>query len=499
MLMALSIQGLSQSNISGTIRFKDLPIENAIVGIEGSTLSVLSDKEGRFIMESVPLGKQTLVVSAIGFKTFRMPLHLLPDQNDISLTIELLKMELNLEEFVVTGTRTERPKEALAMTVDVLDNQLFQQTQSSYLAEGLCFQSGLRVETDCQTCNFTQLRMNGLGGGYTQLLINSRPIFSALNGLYGLEQIPASMIDQVEIVRGGGSALYGSNAVAGIVNVITRKPDQNGFELSSRFRAIGKQSGEFQLSGMVSNASSDKKRGISILFANRSRQEWDANGDGFSELPRIQGQSIGVNGFIHGSKSELNFSLNSIMEQREGGDRLDLVPHKREQSEQRLSYLQTINADWTRDIGDKSELVLYSGFQNTDRTHYTGFIGSDGYGLTDNQTFQGGIQYNTSLNREMKPEHLLTLGAEYQYDYVFDEIEAYSYLIDQEVSQTGVFAQSDWVLGRHLNLLSGIRLNTHNLVDFPIVTPRVALKYSPTTNTNVRMAYSRGFQGAASI
>jgi outer membrane receptor for ferrienterochelin and colicins len=88
------------------------------------------------------------------------------------------------------------------------------------LSEGLSFSPGLRIENDCQNCGFSQVRMNGMEGPYSQILINSHPIFSGLAGVYGLELIPTNMIERIEVVRGGGSALYGSNAIAGTINII---------------------------------------------------------------------------------------------------------------------------------------------------------------------------------------------------------------------------------------------------------------------------------------
>ena len=98
---------------------------------------------------------------------------------------------------------------------------------STDLAKSLSYQSGLRVENNCQNCGFPQVRINGLEGPYSQILINSRPVVSALSGVYGLEQIPVSMIDRVEVVRGGGSALFGANAVGGTINIITKDPVNN--------------------------------------------------------------------------------------------------------------------------------------------------------------------------------------------------------------------------------------------------------------------------------
>lgn len=83
------------------------------------------------------------------------------------------------------------------------------QTQSVNIAEGLCFTPGLRTEGNCTNCGFTQLRMNGLDGSYTQILVNSRPVFTGLTGVYGLELIPSNMVERIEVVRGGGSALFG--------------------------------------------------------------------------------------------------------------------------------------------------------------------------------------------------------------------------------------------------------------------------------------------------
>ena len=105
----------------------------------------------------------------------------------------------------MTGTKTFKRQTKSAVIVNVIDSKTLDNVQACNLSEGLRFQSGLRVETDCQTCNYTQLRMNGLAGGYSQILINGRPIFSPLTGLYGLEQIPVNMIDNIEIIRGGGS------------------------------------------------------------------------------------------------------------------------------------------------------------------------------------------------------------------------------------------------------------------------------------------------------
>ena len=120
-----------------------------------------------------------------------------------------------------------------------MNMKTFEYTNSCNLAQGLNFQPGVRVENNCQNCGFQQVRINGLDGPYTQILIDSRPIFTALSGVYGLEQLPANMIDRVEVMRGGGSALFGSSAIAGTINIITKEPTRNSAQISHTLTGVG--------------------------------------------------------------------------------------------------------------------------------------------------------------------------------------------------------------------------------------------------------------------
>jgi outer membrane receptor for ferrienterochelin and colicins len=152
-------------------------------------------------LQNIPIGSHQIKVSFIGFATKLLTLTIADTKLQVR-DVALTSISNRLNSVVVTGTRTARKRSESPLAVNILDSKTFNITQSNTLADGLCFQPGLRMETDCQTCNYSQLRMNGLGGSYSQVLINSRPVFSSLMSLYGLEQIPANMIDRVEIVRG---------------------------------------------------------------------------------------------------------------------------------------------------------------------------------------------------------------------------------------------------------------------------------------------------------
>lgn len=150
---------------------------------------------------------RTLLLSVLSI--FILPVHGQADSDDM--------LTRTLEAVVVSSNRNETTRRMAPTLVSVIGENLFATTNSATLSQGLNFQPGVRVENNCQNCGFQQVRINGLDGPYTQILIDSRPIFSSLAGVYGLEQIPANMIERVEVMRGGGSALYGSSAIAGII------------------------------------------------------------------------------------------------------------------------------------------------------------------------------------------------------------------------------------------------------------------------------------------
>lgn len=482
--------------IYGKVTSGGKPVPFANIGIRNSTRGATSDINGDFAIENLSTGKYDLRVSFIGYKPWEGSAEVTRSQKSVRLEIVLTEQPSVLDEVVVTGTRTEKRRTDSAVPVNVLDSRVLEATGSLNLSEGLAFQPGIRVEKDCQTCNYTQVRMNGLPGPYSQILINNRPLLSSLAGLYGLEQIPASMIERVEVMKGGGSVLYGSNAVAGTINIITKRPAGTSAEAGSNVSWINAEMPDIQngLIGSMSNASG--KAGGTILLSQRNRNAWDANGDGFSELAAMENISVSVSGFFKtGKSSELGVGLHSINEVRNGGDRLDRVPHERTQSEFRESKIIAANADYRHEFyGKRTVLDLYTGAQQTKRDHYTGAYGADGYGNTNSKTISAGLQLNHTVINFFNTKNTFTLGADYLYDDVYDEIKAYNYLIDQSAIQSGVFLQSDWDISAKLNLLTGIRITSHNKVDNPVFNPAVSILYKPVTGLQLRAGRSTGFR-----
>ncbi|MDP2542881.1 TonB-dependent receptor [Tenacibaculum discolor] len=503
------IKGKVTSSSGETIPFVN-------VFIKGTDIGTTTDESGNYILETTK-NKFILVASMIGFISERKTVILHSSQEKI-VNFTLTETAEILDQVTVTGTRTDKRRTNSPVIVNVINSQTLADVQACNLSEGLKFQTGLRVETDCQTCNYTQLRMNGLAGGYSQILINGHPIFSPLTGLYGLEQVPTNMIERIEVVRGGGSALYGSSAIGGTVNVITKIPKKNNYSIGYTYQNI-KGASDHIITGNATIVNEDRNAGASFFINNRKRELYDANGDNFSELPELKNNSFGTNLFFlptDNQKIEINFS--KMNEYRYGGEMVDKAPHFAMQSEERVHDVYVGNVDYQINFNDdKSSIITYFATQYTDREHYTGIrpdIGTDEdakhlakppYGNSTTTTFQGGLQFNHQLDKFLGGNNVLTLGGEFVQDDVFDIIEAYEYKVDQLTQNFGFFFQSDWEVNKQLNLLTGIRYDNHKLnalkqdgtkktIVNNVASPRVSLLFKPFENIQIRGTWGTGFR-----
>lgn len=493
--------------IHGTVKVDGKAVGFATVALTDTDIGGTTDAAGNFHIHNVPQGNYILTASYIGYETAKESVSLNADNQEVKMNFSLEESRFTFNEIVVTGTKTFKRKTDSPVIVNVISSQSLDAVQACNLSEGLRFQPGLRVETDCQTCNYTQLRMNGLAGGYSQILVNGRPVFSPLTGLYGLEQLPVNMIERIEVVRGGGSSLYGSSAVGGTVNVITKVPTKDSYEIDYTYQNINGQTNDHVLNGNATLVSDNKNSGVSFFLNRRERGLYDHNDDNFSELPLLENISIGATAFFLPSDNQkIEFSLSNLNEYRYGGEMTDKPAYLTQQSEERTHNVWMGNVDYQINFNNNnSTLITYAAWQNTRRRHYTGIfpdapeeiqnhLENAPYGTSNNTTLNAGLQLNHKLSNFLGGQNVLTLGTEYISDDVFDEIPAYTYLIDQKTTDFGTFLQSDWEIVRNLTLLSGVRMDVHNLIDQPLFSPRASLLYKYKNSTQFRLNYGTGFR-----
>lgn len=468
----------------------------ATIGLEGTTIGTTTDATGHYFLKNLPVGEFTVAVRAMGYAPVQHTVSIEAGQT-AELNFEVEESRITVDEVVVSANRNATKRREAPALVNILTPELFEVANASCLAQGLGFQPGVRVEDDCQNCGFTQVRINGLDGHYSQILVDSHPVFSALTGVYGLEQIPANMIERVEVMRGGGSALYGSSAIGGTINIITRDPLRNSAQASHTLTALGGSSSYDNVTSLNASLVTDSgKAGLYVFGQNRHRSGYDHDGDGFTELPTLQSLSAGLRAFLRtGTYSRLTLQYNGVQEYRRGGDLLDRPPHEAFVAEQTDHTINGGSLSFDASSSDfRNRISLYASFQNTDRKSYYGSHQDPlAYGKTHDLTVAAGAQYVRTFRRLLFMPSELTLGAEYSFDDLDDRSIGYDHHTMQTVHIVSAYLQNEWKNDKW-SLLIGGRLDKHNLIDHVIFSPRANVRFNPTPDINLRVSYAGGFR-----
>ena len=537
----------TDANIKGSVvdSKTQQPLSHASVLVVGTVITTTTDAEGHYSLNNLPLGKVKIEVRSAGYRTLRQEVtterSYTTEQN-----FELTPDEIALDEVVVSANRSLTLRRESPVIVNVLDTKLFESTHSTTLVQGLNFQPGVRTEDNCTNCGFSQVRINGLDGHYSQILVDSRPVFTALQGVYGLEQIPANMVERVEIVRGGGSALFGASAIGGTINIITKEPSENSAELAHTITGATNGSTAFDnnTTGNVSVVTTNGRAGFYLYAQSRHRSAYDRDGDGYTDLPTLDNKTLGLSTFLRLTDySKVTLKYHGLKEFRRGGNNLFLPPHEANIAEQ---IEHTINGgSLAYDLfnpNGKGHFSAYASFQNVDRKSYYGGLGelasaAEGqkalneayklglsldmseedaaklpddqqeilanaqaydkaqraYNVTHNINYIAGAQYVHNFDRLLFMPADLTVGAEYSFDRIKDRSLGYNSLLEQRVRISSAFVQNEWK-NAHWGLLLGGRLDKHNLISHLIFSPRVNLRYNPTPNANFRLTYAGGFR-----
>ncbi len=465
------------------------------VTIKGTTIGTVADATGHFTMRNLPDGEFTIVAEYLGYKSVEHTIAAGHEKNlDVSITLE--EQPMAMDDVVVSATRNETNKKNTATVVNVTSSKIFENTASTNLAESIKFQPGLRVENTCGNCGAVQLRINGLEGQYSQILLDSSPIFSSLAGVYGLEQLPVAMIERVEVIRGGGSALFGSNAIGGVVNIITKEPLRNSLSLSHTTNLMHGNTAEFNTSINGSFVSDDHRAGVYVFGMVKDRDPFDYNEDGFTDVLKMESETVGFRGYYKTSAySKLTAEYHHISEYRRGGDNIEMPPHMAEIAEDvkhkidggslRFSYFSPD----TRHTFD-----IYTSAQTISRNSYYG-TGKDpnAYGRTQDLTWVAGAQYSYMMPKCLFMPAQFTLGAEYSYNDLDDHSIGFDRSILQTVRTAGMFIQNEWQSDK-VNFVIGGRFDKHSMMDNIIFSPRANLRYSPIEDIGLRVSYSSGYR-----
>ena len=463
-----------------------LPLPGVTVAL--GTVVTTTDDRGRYCVFAVSTGEHQLTVALEGFMPHRLRVSVEPTT---TITYDVTLVPGFRQQTVVTATRTSRRLDDVPVRTEVVGRDTIERLGARTLADAMEFTTGVRVENNCQNCNFSQIRLLGLEGPYTQLLVDGQPVVSSLAQVYGIEQIPTRMIERIEVVKGGGSALYGPGSVGGVVNVIPREPAQGGGVFETRSDIMSGEPG-LSLNG-ASDWVSTRQDAIVSVFGQFDRvRPVDLTGDGYTEVSQRQLEAIGGRAakYLLANAAKLTLDVTSIREQRRGGNRLEFAPHEADIAESIRSRRQSVGATWFHTRGKALDYRVSSSWSGTWRDSYYG-TGRDpnAYGDTTSQLAVVDSQVNQYVGR-----HTLSSGLQFSREGLRDEQPAYGRSTDVTYRNAGFFLQDDWALGGGWELVYGARADHHTAVDRLIVSPRVALMWSPLPSFDLRASVARGFR-----
>jgi outer membrane receptor for ferrienterochelin and colicins len=516
----------TDANLVGHVTCGSEHLPFVYIYLKGTTIGTTTDETGHYQLVNLPVGKYKLCAQIIGYVPAEREVEI-KEKTTLEIKFDLTEDVLGLEEVVVIGDRNERNRKESVVAVSTISPRLFDITQSVTVSEGLNFCPGIRTENNCQNCGFNQVRMNGMEGPYSQILIDGRAIFSGLASVYGLELIPSSMIKKIEVVKGGGSVLYGSNAIAGTINLILGEPTKNAYEFGISggsaglgMNGSGAPASEYTVNMNGSIVSADNQSGLGLFGFYRNREPFDANDDGFSEISKLWNLTAGTRLFHRfGTRSKLSGDFFVIHETRRGGNKFELPPHETDITEGVAHNI--INGALSSQTFFRTQDVLsvYISGQYINRDSYYGARQSlKDYGYTTDFTWVAGTQYLAKFRNSA-----LTMGIEYQSSALKDTKLGYpdyehativndtivdvphtenTLVADQSIQTVGVFAQYEqkWSF---LTASAGLRYDQYSISDHAgssdlssrgVFIPRVNLLADIHNHLQARISYAQGYR-----
>ena len=465
------------------------------VQIKGTSIGCLTDESGHFYLKNLPIGTHTVVFSMMGYETIEKKVTLQRDTL-IELKVSIAETSFMIDNVVVTANKYETKQKEVATIVNVIPPLIIESTTSNSMADVLNFQTGLRVEETCSNCGVPQIRINGLEGQYTRILMDSRPIFSSLASVYGLEQLPTGMVDRIEVIRGGGSALFGANAIAGVVNIITKEPNRNSMSINNSSAFTEKGTYDINTSMNASVVAENQKAGLFLFGVQRNREQYDRDDDGYSDIPHLNSTTVGFRSYFKTSDySKLTAEYHHTSEFRRGGYGIDsLQPHESPLTEQLKHNIDAATMKWDMYSDDNTHFVsAYTSFQHIGRDSYFGTnYNPNAYGKSTDLVSVTGAQYRFSYPCGIMNADL-SAGAEYSYNQLRDQILGYDRNTLQRVHLGGGYVQNEWK-NKQWSILVGGRLEQHSLLEKPVFSPRANVRYTPIDPIILRVSYASGYR-----
>ena len=480
---------LAQQNgcVSGRVVNADKPIANATVSVKQPAQSVITDSLGNFSICFPGKTKLQVKVSSIGYATVNREVDI-TDGSTTGLSIELIPLHQDMAEVVITGTMKEIRRMESPVPVEIITPKLFQKNPTPSLFEAIGIVNGVQPQLNCNVCNTGDIHINGMEGPYTMILIDGMPIVSALSTVYGLNGIPNSMVERIEVVKGPASSLYGSEAMGGIINVITKNPLKAPQVSADVFATSWK---EYSVDAATALKLGKATGLLGVNYFNY-HNPLDKNGDGFTDLT-IQNRVSVFNKWSFKRKENRVATIASryVHENRWGGE-MNWNKNWRGSDSIYGESIYTNRFEWisTYQLPVKEKIMTQFSYNLHKQDSWYGVTPY----LAEQQVFFGQVYWD----KQFGTRHNFLLGGSYRYTFYDDNTPgtASQNGIHNQPSKTslpGVFIQDEWKLTSKHTLLAGYRYD-YDIHHGSVHSPRIAYKWSMNNNNTIRASAGTGYR-----
>ena len=422
--------------------------------------------------------------------------------------------ELNELVVVLTATRTERLLKDVPIKTEILGGDDFKVTAKYDLGQTIELLNGARSENNCQNCGTTEIQLLGLPGTYNQILIDGQALFTGAAAVYGVDQVPTIFIDRIEIVKGGGSALYGPGAVAGVINLIPKEPFYTHAHTSlDYFNIDGSYSYTNQFAGYY--VPNDSPLKFCVYGQHADQAAYDAEEDGFTELVERENRVVGSYFWYDlFEQTRLRFNYQYIGEERRGGDQLNRPEYESQLAESLDTGYHWSTIRWEQGINDEIDFSLATSMVYFERdSYYGGNFGEvlppvyaiknsndprNFYGELESFTYYIDAQFNYDFGQGWSGSHTLTWGLQYEDEEIEEnnvnnEGDFITQINDSQFDNFGLYLQDQWMLNKRLEIVPGLRYDKASTLAEPVLSPRIAARYSASDEWTFRGNVSSGF------
>ena len=476
-------------SIKGRITSDGRMLDFVSVGIAGTAYSSTTNEKGLYVIKDVPFGNYELVMTISGYKTEKKAIEI-NSSDAITIDQELFSLTGSLNEVVISGTMKEMSRLDSPIPVEVLTPTLFKKNPTPSLFESMQIVNGVQPQLNCNVCNTGDIHINGMEGPYTMITIDGMPIVSALSTVYGLSGIPNSLVNRIEVVKGPASTLYGSEAVGGLINVITKDP-KDAPRVNVDLFATTDQEYNIDLGLKTSTKKASTLLGINYFnFQNLM----DKNGDNFTDIT-LQNRISVFNkwNFVRKENRVANIAARFVYEDRWGGE----MQYENKFRGTDSVYGESIYTSRYELIGiyqlpiKKENIFLQYSFNNHNQNSY--------YGTTSYQAIQNIAFAQLYWNKKLNDKADVLVGIPLRYTYYDDNtpgtISKDTVSPQNKPQQTylpGVFVQTE-IKFKKLTTLAGLRYD-YNSDHGSILSPRLAFKLAINKNNILRLSMGNGYR-----